>query len=485
MTTPLSMLRENGVRISGLTSDSRKVSKGDLFVAYAGESNDGRAFIQQAITQGASAVAWEADGFAWNADWQVLNIPVPGLRKLAGNIADEFYAHPSKKLWMIGVTGTNGKTSCTHWLAQALNALGRKTAVVGTLGNGFPGALSAAINTTPDPIVLHGMLADYLDEAANAVAMEVSSHGLDQGRLNGVHFNLAVLTNLSRDHLDYHGDMAAYADAKRKLFDWDGLECAVLNLDDPFGEAISVSLRTAGKKVLTYGLVEGDVRGSRLHFDSQGLFMTVETPWGNAEIQAAVVGRFNAYNVLAVLASLLASNVKLADAVNAIKHIQPVAGRMQRYGGGHKPLVVIDYAHTPDALEKALSALRGQTTAKLICVFGCGGNRDQGKRPLMGEVASRLADEVIVTTDNPRDEDPAEIIKAIVAGISSAYQVETHREIAIHNAIAQAHTGDVVLVAGKGHEDYQEIAGIKYPFSDEAVVRLALAQYESREGANT
>jgi UDP-N-acetylmuramyl-tripeptide synthetase len=213
--------------------------------------------------------------------------------------------------------------------------------------------------------------------------------------------------------------------------------------------------------------------------------MTVETPWGNAEIQAAVVGRFNAYNVLAVLASLLASDVKLNDAVNAIKHIQPVAGRMQRYGGGHKPLVVIDYAHTPDALEKSLSALRGQTTAKLICVFGCGGNRDQGKRPLMGEVSSRLADEVIVTTDNPRDEDPAGIIKAIVAGINGTYQVETHREIAIHNAIARAHTGDVVLVAGKGHEDYQEIAGIKYPFSDEAVVRLALAQYESREGANT
>jgi len=485
MTTPLSMLRKNGAKISGLTSDSRKVGKGDLFVAYAGESNDGRAFIQQAIAQGASAVAWEADGFAWNTDWQVPNIPVPGLRKLAGNIADEFYGHPSQKLWMIGVTGTNGKTSCTHWLAQALNALGRKTAVVGTLGNGFPGALSPAINTTPDPIVLHSMLADYLDEAANAVAMEVSSHGLDQGRLNGVHFNLAVLTNLSRDHLDYHGDMARYAAAKRQLFDWDGLECAVLNLDDPFGEAISVSLRTAGKKVFTYGLVEGDIRGSRLHFDHQGLFMMVETPWGNAEIQAAVVGRFNAYNVLTVLTSLLASDVKLIDAVNAIKHIQPVAGRMQRYGGGHKPLVVIDYAHTPDALEKALAALRGQTKGKLICVFGCGGNRDQGKRPLMGEVSSRLADEVIVTTDNPRDEDAAEIIKAIVAGIDRPYQIEAHREIAIHNAIAQAHTGDVVLVAGKGHEDYQEIAGVKYPFSDEAVVRLALAQYESREGANT
>jgi len=487
MNSPLSILRKHRVKISGLTSDSRKVSKGDLFLAYAGVSHDGRAFIPQAIAQGASAVAWEADGFTWNADWQVPNIGVPGLRKLAGNIADEFYGHPSQKLWMIGITGTNGKTSCSHWLAQALNALGRKTAVVGTLGNGFPGALSAAINTTPDPIVLHGMLADYLDEAANTVAMEVSSHGLDQGRLNGVHFNLAVLTNLSRDHLDYHGDMAAYADAKRKLFDWDGLACAVLNLDDPFGEAIAVSLRTAGKKVLTYGLVEGDVRGSRLHFDSQGLFMTVETPWGNAEIQANVVGRFNAYNVLAVLASLLASDVKLMDAVDAIKHIQPVSGRMQRYGGGHKPLVVIDYAHTPDALEKALSALRGQTTTRLICVFGCGGNRDQGKRPLMGEVASRLADQVIVTADNPRDEDPAEIIAAIITGIrpGASYQVEARRQIAIHHAIAHAQTGDVVLVAGKGHENYQEIAGVKYPYSDEAVVRLALAQYESREGANT
>ena len=242
MSQPWSSLAELGVQATGLTADSRKVGAGSLFLAYPGEHSDGRQFIAQAVNQGAAAVLWEREDYTWNAQWQIPNLAVDDLRKQAGNIADAFYGRPSQQLWMIGVTGTNGKTSCSHWLAQALTMLGRKTAVVGTLGNGFPNALSAAINTTPDPILLHGLLADYLAQQATAVVMEVSSHGLDQGRVNGVHFDVAVFTNLSRDHLDYHGDMQAYAAAKKKLFQWPNLNCAVLNADDDFGRELAQEL---------------------------------------------------------------------------------------------------------------------------------------------------------------------------------------------------------------------------------------------------
>ncbi|MEZ0231677.1 MAG: UDP-N-acetylmuramoyl-L-alanyl-D-glutamate--2,6-diaminopimelate ligase [Methylophilaceae bacterium] len=477
MTTSLSQVLQAA---SGLTSDSRKVKAGDVFVAYAGDSHDGRHFIPQAIAQGAAAVVWEPQGFSWNNEWQLKHVAVPGLRKTVGNIADTFYGEPSQKMWVIGVTGTNGKTSCSHWLAQALNILNRKTAVVGTLGNGFINALSTAINTTPDPILLHGMFAEYLKQGAQAIAMEVSSHGLDQGRVSGVHFNVAVLTNLSRDHLDYHGDMDAYAAAKRSLFAWDGLACAALNADDVFGREIAQEMLRRGKRVLTYGLDAGDIRGTALRFNEHGLSMHVETPFGGADIQVGVVGRFNAYNVLAVLTGLLVSDVSLSDAVNAIGQLKPVAGRMQQYGGQGKPVVVIDYAHTPDALEKVLAALREQVSGKLVCVFGCGGDRDAGKRPLMGAVAAQLADEVVVTTDNPRHEKPAEIISQILGGIDQAPYVEIDRETAINFAISNAQQGDVVLVAGKGHEDYQDIAGTKHPFSDEAVVKAALNQYIGR-----
>ncbi len=481
MSNVISTLKNQGVRPFGITADSRKVEKGSLFLAYAGEHTDGRNFIAQAISQGAAAVLWQRDGFQWNPQWQLANLGIDNLRAEAGNIAGDFYGVPSKALWMIGVTGTNGKTSCSHWLGQAFNHHGRKTAVIGTLGNGFPNSLSAAINTTPDPILLHGMLADYLKQGANAVVMEVSSHGLDQDRVNGVHFDIALFTNLSRDHLDYHGEMAAYAAAKKKLFDWEGLGCAVLNSDDVFGKEVAEDLIKQGKQVVTYGLESGEVRGSELNFSEQGISMLVSTPQGEARLQASLLGRFNAYNLLAVLATLLASDISLAQAAEAIAQIKPVAGRMQQLGGGKQPLVVVDYAHTPDALEKVLLALREQAKGKLHCVFGCGGDRDQGKRPLMGEMASRLADEVVVTSDNPRSENPAEIISAIVAGMRGDYQVEPDRAAAIARAINAAKPGDVVLVAGKGHEEYQEIAGVKHPFSDQQIVRQALQQYRSGE----
>ncbi len=470
--TPLSLLPQPLPR--KLTADSRKVDAETLFMAYPGERLDGRDFIAQAVAQGAAAVLWEREGFAWNPSWQVPNAGVMGLRAHAGEVADAFYGQPSSKLWMVGVTGTNGKTSCSHWLSQAFTALGRKTAAVGTLGNGFSGALSEAVNTTPDPILLHGLLAEYLAQGAAGVAMEVSSHGLVQGRVNGVHFDVAVLTNLSRDHLDYHGDMAAYAAAKKQLFQWPGLGCAVLNADEAFGREIAEELRDAEVRVLTYGLQGGDVRGSGLMLDQNGMRMDVTTPMGQARLEVAVVGKFNASNLLAVLATLLASEVSLAEAVEVLNAVKPVAGRMQRLGGQGKPLVVVDYAHTPDALEKVLAALREQTAGKLVCVFGCGGNRDKGKRPLMGEAASRLADEVIVTSDNPRHEAPLAIIEDILAGMDGNYVVEADRAAAIARAIEQAAEGDVVLLAGKGHEDYQEIDGVRLPFSDLEVARRAL-----------
>lgn len=464
----------NGVKFAGLTADSRLVKPGMLFLAYPGEQVDGRSFIVQAIERGAAAVLWESSDFNWNPLWQVSNIAIDGLRASAGQIASDFYDSPTQTLWMIGVTGTNGKTSCSHWLAQALTLVGRKAAVVGTLGNGFPEALTEAVNTTPDPIVLQELLADYLRQGAAAVAMEVSSHGLEQGRVNGVHFDVAVFTNLSRDHLDYHGDMAAYGAAKKQLFDWDGLGCAVLNSDDAFGAEIAKNLTEQGKRVLTYGLESGDIRGSQLQLSEHGLIMQVDTPFGSIALEAALLGRFNAYNLLAVLAALLASAVTLPEAVNALKLLQPVAGRMQRLGGDKQPLLVIDYAHTPDALEKVLITLREQTKGKLICVFGCGGNRDSGKRPLMGKVVSQLADIGIVTSDNPRREDPMEIISAIVAAMQGDFLVQKDRALAIAHAVNTAKAGDVVLIAGKGHEDYQEVNGVKYPFSDMAVAEEAL-----------
>ncbi len=482
---------------TSITSDSRQVEAGALFLAYPGEKNDGRHYISQAIESGATAIIWEKEGFHWDASWQVRNVGISNLKQQVGRIAAEYFQYPSEQLTMIGVTGTNGKTSVSQWIAQCLASLGQKTAVLGTIGNGFVSAqhdavsesLSDATNTTPDAILLQGMLADFVAQEADAVVMEVSSHGLEQGRVNGVVFDIAILTNLTRDHLDYHVTMEAYAAAKQRLFAWEGLGIAILNADDAFGQEVANTLEHQDKPYITYGFEakNADISASNLQLHDAGLSMQVTTPQGTAQITAAVLGRFNAYNLLAVLATLLELDVGLDDAVIAIAQIKPVLGRMQKFGGEELPLVVIDYAHTPDALEKVLTTLKeqialkgqGNATAKLICVFGCGGNRDAGKRPLMGAIASKLADSVIVTSDNPRNEAPAEIVNDIISGMSAGYLLESDRAAAIHQAVQSAMPGDIVLVAGKGHENYQEILGVKHAFSDALVAQSALQQYAS------
>jgi UDP-N-acetylmuramoyl-L-alanyl-D-glutamate--2,6-diaminopimelate ligase len=453
-------------RITSITADSRKVGVGSLFLAYPGEKSDGRDYIGDAIKNGASAVLWESDDFTWNPEWQVENIPIKKLRFQAGVVASQFFKNPSHTLWMIGVTGTNGKTSITQWLSECFNHLQRKTAVVGTLGNGLPKQLSPAINTTPDAILLQEMLASYVKEEVEIVSMEVSSHGLSQGRVKGVNFDVAVLSNLTQDHLDYHGNLEAYADAKRTLFTKEDLKHAVLNADDVFGQEVEKVLEASGAEVLTYGIEGGQVRAVDLRFEDTHFVFYANTPQGNAPVKANLIGRFNVYNVLAVLATLLVSKVSLDDAVEAISHIKSVKGRMQQIGGGDKPLVVVDYAHTPDALEKVLVTLKAQATGKVICIFGCGGDRDKSKRAQMGKIACDLASAVVVTSDNPRTEAPEKIIQDIAVGLHGNFAIEEDRAKAISVGIFSAKPGDIVLIAGKGHEEYQEINGKKLPFSD-------------------
>lgn len=480
----MSLLTSFNQTFTGITADSRSVKSGVLFLAYPGVHSDGRQYIPQAIAAGAAAVLWEKTNAEWRADWKVANQGISGLKEQVGEIAAEFYGYPSRKLQLLGVTGTNGKTSVTQWLAQALSYLGEKTAVIGTIGNGFVEDQQPTANTTPDAVLLQSMLADYVGQGAQAVAMEVSSHGLHQGRVNGANFKIAVLTNLSRDHLDYHETMEAYAAAKEKLFFWPELQMSVLNADEAFGCQLMRKLAAQDRPFMAYGLDAGDVRGTNLQLQQHGLSMQVTTPQGAAKLFAPVLGRFNAYNVLAVLTSLLALNVSLDKAVDALANIKSVPGRMQQFGANTQPMVVVDYAHTPDALEKVLVTLREQLVSqgqgRLICVFGCGGDRDAGKRQLMGQVAEQLADVVMVTSDNPRSEDPLQIIAQVSAGLSKPHQAEPDRAIAIQQAIANAHVEDIVLLAGKGHEDYQEIKGVKTPFSDAAVAIEALGKWEAR-----
>ena len=467
------ILERLGIRVHALVSDSRRAGPGTVFAAYPGEARDGRDFIAQAVAQRVDGVLWEADHYQWDPALGVPNAGVAGLKTRIGEIAAQVYGDPSRALYMVGVTGTNGKTSVAHWVAQAFTALGRKTAVVGTVGTGFPDALTPALNTTPDAIELQQRLAQYRQQGAAACAMEVSSHGLAQGRVNGTAFNVAVLTNLSRDHLDYHGDMESYGAAKARLFDWPGLEWAVLNVDDAFGRQLESATRPA--RVAGYGFQRGAVVGEKLQLSQAGLHLRVRTDWGNAELDAPLLGRFNAANLLAVLTTLLVSGMKLEEVCQVLAHITPPPGRMQTLGGNAHPLVVVDYAHTPDALEKVLATLREIVSGgRLICVFGCGGNRDRGKRPLMGQIASEGADEVWITSDNPRNEDPRHIIDDILAGTGGKPRVEPDRARAIFEAIGGAHQGDVVLIAGKGHEDYQEITSERLPFSDVAVANKAL-----------
>ena len=489
-------LERHGVRVAGLCADSRAVRPGDVFVAVKGHRVDGRDFIAPAIARGAVAVVHEAGG--------VPRLPVPAvgvlhLERLTGELAHLVYGRPSERLRLVGVTGTNGKTSVTHWIATALAAGGRLCALVGTLGTGFPGRLAESPNTTPDAIVLHREMAGFLESGAAACAMEVSSIGIEEGRVGGAVFDTAVFTNLTRDHLEYHGTMEAYGAAKGKLFAWPGLKAAVVNLDDPFG--VHLASACAGRmRVIGYSLDAAAARdpGSsldRLASTGVDLLVAEDLRVGQAGIgfdvrgmpvRSPLIGRFNASNLLAVLGVLLAGGQPARDAVATLGELRAPAGRMESAGGAGAPLVLVDYAHTPDALEKALTTLRETARARggrLFCVFGCGGDRDPGKRPLMGEVAEAQADGVLVTSDNPRFENPIAIIDGILDGMVSPPEVEPDRASAIARAVREAAPADVVLVAGKAHAPYQEIAGVRHPFSDMQIVREALAQYPEGRGA--
>lgn len=358
---------------TSIVSDSRLVTPGALFLAYPGERVDGRDYIADAIKKGSAAILWEPRDFEWKAEWAVENTPVVNLKQQASVIAGQFYKNPSERLWVVGVTGTNGKTSVTQWLGQAFNYINKKTAIIGTLGNGLLGELAETQNTTPDAILLQKLLSDYVQQEVEVVAMEVSSHGLHQGRVKGVHFDVAVLTNLSRDHLDYHKTFEQYADAKKQLFLSEGLKFAVLNEDDAFGKSLKAELSGLGVSVLTYGIGHGDISASRVNIENGRINFFVTTPFGRSDVSVRLIGQFNVYNTLAVLATLLVSEVSLVDAVEALTHLQPINGRMQLFGGDHLPLVVVDYAHTPDSLKNVLTALKGVAKGRLVCVFGCGG----------------------------------------------------------------------------------------------------------------
>jgi UDP-N-acetylmuramoyl-L-alanyl-D-glutamate--2,6-diaminopimelate ligase len=489
----LESLKASGVNAKSLATDSRALRPGDVFLAYPGVAADGRRFIEQAMANGAAAVLWERTGFEWNPAWALPNLAVDGLKALAGFLAHEVYGRPSEYLWTMGVTGTNGKTSCTQWLAQACAMVGARTAVVGTLGIGFPAPpseppaqLKPCLNTTPDAVELHASLADLVRQGAQGVAMEVSSIGLEQGRVNGIQFGAALFTNLSRDHLDYHGDMESYARAKQMLFQSPGLRHAVLNLDDVQGVQIARMLAGSGINRIAYSChpgvasrsgLEAFVEAHDLEVHGHGISFGVRSSWGDTHIESPLLGRFNAVNLLGVLGMMLVSGVPFEQAVAALRVLQPVTGRMQKMGGEGRPLVVVDYAHTPDALEKTLAALRDaakESGGRLIAVFGCGGERDRGKRGLMGAVASRQADVVVVTSDNPRGENPEAIIDDIEAGMSTPHERIADRRAAIVHAVASAAANDIVLLAGKGHETYQEIGRIRHPFSDVDEARKAL-----------
>ena len=468
------------IRVGGLSLDSRSIGAGDAFVALKGSRGHGMAFARSALSRGARIVIAEP---AAGVDAAGIDAPVlwvDGLRDKLGAIAGRFFADPSRKLRVTGVTGTNGKTSVVQLLAQALDRLGRRSATIGTLGAGLADDIDAGERTTPDAISQQRLLAQFVERGASDVAMEVSSHALDQGRVNGIHFRLAVFTNLTRDHLDYHGDMAAYGAAKQRLFRMPGLAAAVINIDDPFAAQLIADL-PAGLTLLRYATKSdsADVRASQIELHANGLRFLLQTPWGERHIDSILLGRFNVSNLLAVAASLGALGHDFAAICSSLEALQPVAGRMSRLGGeAGQPLVVIDYAHTPDALEQSLASLRAHCSGTLVCVFGCGGERDAGKRPQMAGIAERLADQVIVTDDNPRAEDGDAIVAAIVSGFRepAAIRVQRDRGAAIRQAICAARAEDIVLIAGKGHEPYQEIAGIRHHFDDRDVARQALAE---------
>ncbi|WP_293775986.1 UDP-N-acetylmuramoyl-L-alanyl-D-glutamate--2,6-diaminopimelate ligase [uncultured Oxalicibacterium sp.] len=485
-----------------LTADSRKVQAGDVFVAYPCDGADGRAYIGDAVERGAIAILLEADGNKADASFvDVPHLAVADLKSLAGEIAAAWYAHPDRAMLTVAVTGTNGKTSCSQWIGSALSRSIGPVAVIGTLGvgmyrDGAAGNFTVTGYTTPDAVQLQRALSELAKHGAAALAIEASSIGLHQQRMSGLHIDIALLTNFTRDHLDYHGDMQTYEDAKTMLFDWPGLRHAIINCDDAMGERLIARLRANRPEVsvIAYGMSARAVDGvdtllaSEVRSSQNGTTFQLQWRDERSQVKTQLVGDFNVSNVLGIFGVLLARGITWRDAIAAVEALTAVPGRMQQVGGVDAPLVVIDYAHTPDALEKALTSLHqvaDERGGKLWCVFGCGGDRDPGKRPQMGSVAM-AADHVIVTTDNPRNENPEDIIAQVVAGIDTSHadmHIIEDRATAILWACRNATRQDVILLAGKGHENYQEIKGRKLPFLDADHAALALSS-RAMQGAH-
>ncbi len=489
-------------RVTGsLSADSRKLTPGDGFIAWPGTAVDARQFVPSAVAQGAGACLVEGVGamsFALEAETIAA---YAGLKADTGVIASEFFENPSHQLAVVAVTGTNGKTSTAWWLAQALSALPPAAAipcgVIGTLGVGrppMPGAahgpeatgVTATGLTTPDPVLLQRTLRQFVDDGLKACAVEASSIGIEEHRLNGTQIRVAVFTNFTQDHLDYHGSMETYWEAKRKLFAWPGLNSVVLNVDDSYGAALAASLGSSPLDVWTVStLGAARLQAHNIAYGALGLRFDVVEGDTTVQLSSRTIGAYNVSNLLGVLAAMRSLGVSLQDAVDACSQLHPVPGRMECLGGEGQPLVAVDYAHTPDALEQALTALRPlaqQRGGRLWCVFGCGGDRDSSKRPLMGAIAARQADQVLVTSDNPRSEKPEAIIAQILLGLphNGVVAVQVDRAMAIAEAIQRAAAGDVVLLAGKGHEETQEIAGVKSPFSDRVQAQRALQDYKAK-----
>jgi len=475
------------VELTDLAFDSRQVTPGAAFLACQGRTSHGIAHAAAAVERGAVAVLWEpAPGVAAPVlPSHVVVLEIPGLRRLAGELADRFFGRPSAEMRVAGFTGTNGKTTSAYLLAQAADLVGRRGMYLGTIGFGRLGALRDPGLTTPDVVSVHRRLAEARDAGARTMSLEVSSHALDQERVAAVRFDTAVFTNLTRDHLDYHGTVEAYGEAKARLFRMPGLQRAVINVRDEFGARLAAAIDPSVERVLFSTSNElwaepgaGWIRLPELRATTAGLTLHVESSWGAGTLRSRLVGEFNAENLLAVLGVLLGWGVPLQQALIALSTCVAPPGRMEAFGGGAQPLVLVDYAHSPDALAKVLDAARAHARGRVFCVFGCGGDRDPGKRPMMGAIAESHADVVVVTDDNPRTEGSRGILEQILGGMRQpdGVHVIADRAEAIHFALAEADAVDVVVVAGKGHEDYQVVGTETRPFSDRAVVLDALGE---------
>ena len=469
--------KASDVTLTGISLDSCDIKAGDAFVAVLGQNGHGLEYARAAVAAGAVAVIH--DGLGSLPQLDVVQAEVPGLGNMLGELASRFFDAPSEQMTIAGVTGTNGKTSVAHFLAQSWQRVYGHAGLVGTLGYGPVGMLQSGPRTTPDALRLQKVLKDCLSSGIERVAMEVSSHALLQQRCQTVQFKAAVFTNLSRDHLDYHPDMASYAAAKRLLFSDYAPFFSIVNHDDDYGKRWFTEL-SGEREMLSFGLQGGAELNAKVDsMDVDGMTISIDGPWGSGQIRSSLFGKFNASNLLATAGTLALLGMPWNQVLHQLELMQAVPGRMMRLGGARgQPVVVLDYAHTPGALESALRAVRAHLDGKLVCVFGCGGNRDRGKRPQMGRVAELLADELFVTSDNPRNEPADRIIEEVVSGMEMPGKaiIEPDRKAAIQRAIVHCKKGDVVLIAGKGHETWQEIAGRKIPFSDESAVRKALGE---------